>query len=69
MKNERCIGEFCIFVDYKSAYNTLNQKSLYDILKRKNILLPKEVDFLETLHDALYFEFDIWSYYLRKGVH
>ena len=48
-------GECCIFIDYKSAYNTVNRTRLYQILKTKNILLPEEVDFLKGIHDALYF--------------
>ena len=48
-------GDCCVFIDYKSAYNTVNRKRLYHILKTKKILLPEEVDFLEGMHDALYF--------------
>lgn len=31
-------GECCLFVDYKSAYNTVNRQRLYSIMKRKSIL-------------------------------
>ena len=62
-------GECCIFIDYKSAYNTINRKRLYNILKSNNILLPDEVDFLEGLHEALYFRCGGDRYYLQNGVH
>ena len=52
----RRAGECCVFIDYKSAYNTVNRQRLYGILKAKNILLPEEVDFLEGIHEALYFK-------------
>ena len=28
-------GDCCVFIDYKSAYNTVNRKRLYRILERK----------------------------------
>jgi hypothetical protein len=48
-------GECCVFIDYKSAYNTVNRHRLYRILKEKQILSNDEVDFLQGMHDALYF--------------
>jgi hypothetical protein len=63
-------GECCIFIDYKSAYNTVNRLRLYRILKEKNILSPPEVDFLQGMHDALYFSgAGGQRFYLRNGVH
>jgi hypothetical protein len=49
-------GECCVFIDYKSAYNTVNRKLLYQIMKRKKILSDEEIDFLECIHDAVYFK-------------
>jgi hypothetical protein len=37
-------SECCIFIDYKSAYNTINRSPLYRILKEKHILSNDEVD-------------------------
>ena len=48
-------GECCLFIDYKSAYNTVNRSRLYRILKDKNILTHDEVNFLQAMHDAVYF--------------
>jgi hypothetical protein len=48
-------GECCIFIDYKSAYNTINRKRLYAIMKRKKILPEADIDFLKCMHEALYF--------------
>ncbi len=43
-------------IDYKSGYNTINRERLYRILKDKNILTNDEVDFLQAMHDAVYFK-------------
>ena len=58
-----------IFIDFKSAYNTIIRKKIYDILKRKNILTDEETLFLELLHDKLYFENKDKKYYFPNGVH
>ncbi len=50
-------GECRLFLDYKSAYNTVNLKQLYSIMKRKKILIDDKVDFLEGLHDTLHFKY------------
>ena len=62
-------GECCIFIDYKSAYNTVNRQRLYRILKEKNVLNHNEVDFLQGLHDALHFRQGDRHFYLKNGVH
>ena len=62
-------GECCIFIDYKSAYNTINRERLYRILKTKCILVDDEVDFLRAMHDALYFKCNGKRYYIKNGVH
>ncbi len=62
-------GECCLFLDYKSAYNTVNRKQLCSIMKRKKILSDNEIDFLEGLHEALYFKCGSQRFYLKNGVH
>jgi hypothetical protein len=44
--NKRKQGECCLFIDYKSAYNTLNRDLLYRILKDNEILNNDKVDLL-----------------------
>lgn len=39
----------CIFIDYTSAYNSVNRKILFEILKKNEILPPNELDFLNYL--------------------
>jgi hypothetical protein len=66
MKRE---GGCCILVDYKSPYNTVNRKRLYGIMKRKHILADDEVDFLESLHQALYLRCGDKRFYFKNGVY
>jgi hypothetical protein len=37
--------------------------------KDKNILTNNEVDFLQTMHDAVYFRCDNKRYYLKNSVY
>jgi hypothetical protein len=46
----------CVFIDYKSAYNTVNRDLLYTVLVNKRILTADEARFLERLHYCLYFK-------------
>lgn len=45
-----------IFIDFKSAYNTIFRSILYQILKDKEILTNDEVDFLKHLQNMVFFE-------------
>jgi hypothetical protein len=38
-------------------------------MKRKKILSDNEIDFLEGLHEALYFKCGSQRFYLKNGVH
>ena len=49
-------GHLLIFIDFKSAYNTILRQKLYDRLLEKNILEKEEIQFLENLHKNLYFD-------------
>ena len=49
-------GLCCVFIDYKSAYNTVLRDVLYRALIAKNILNPQETEFLKLMHDCLYFQ-------------
>jgi predicted AAA+ superfamily ATPase len=55
-KSKRRDGLCCVFIDFRSAYNTIDRMRLYQMLLEKNILLLDEVRFLKSLHDRLYFE-------------
>jgi hypothetical protein len=63
------LGECCVMIDYKSDYNFINREWLYLILKDKNILTKDELDFLQEMHDAVYFKCGGKHYYLKNGVH
>jgi hypothetical protein len=43
-------GDCCLFIDYKSAYNSICRERLYRALIRKNILEQDEVNFLRAMH-------------------
>ena len=49
-------GLFLIFIDFKSAYNTILRHKLYERLLEKNILEKDEIIFIENLHKNLYFD-------------
>ena len=59
-----------MFIDYKSAYNTILRDKLYQtILIHKKILTADEANLLKGMHDCLYFEAGGERYYLKNGVH
>ena len=45
-----------LFIDYKSAYNTVVRDKLYDALIEKRVLTVNETLFLRSLHSRSYFE-------------
>jgi hypothetical protein len=60
-----------IFIDYKSAYNTVNSKILYVVdvrVKKKNILGDDELYFLECLHSHIHYECSNEKLFLNNGV-
>ena len=63
-------GRCAVFVDFKSAYNTVPRARLYQALLDRNILTAEEVQFLRCLHDALHFPTSSGQrVHLRNGVH
>ena len=61
---------YAVFIDFKSAYNTLIRQKIYQLLGDKNILLRDEVQFLKNLHNRVHFidEYDE-KYFFKNGVH
>ncbi len=57
------------FIDFKSAYNSVNREILYEILIKKNILPANEVIFLKEIHNSIYFRIDNQYFYFNNGVH
>ena len=45
-----------LFIDYKSAYNTVIREKLYDSLVEKRVLTVNETLFLKSLLSRSYFE-------------
>ena len=43
-----------LFVDLKSAYNTVDRKALFSFIREKEILNDSESVFLENLYDSIY---------------
>ncbi len=52
-----------IYIDLKSAYNTINRKTLFEIIKEQKILNVDETDFLEGLNNKIYFKTNTKNYY------
>ena len=61
-------GKCVLFIDFKSAYNTVDRDILWDIMSEKNILTANELQFLRYLHDKIYFVGNGERYYFKNGV-
>lgn len=57
-----------LFIDLRSAYNTVNRRLLFEIIREKDILNNEEADFLEKLYDSIYFSSSQGRHYLKNGV-
>ena len=58
-----------LFVDLKSAYNTVNRKTLFSFIKKEEIFNQSESVFLENLYDSIYLKTgDNRRHYFPKGV-
>lgn len=59
-----------LFIDLKSAYNTVNRQTLFRIIRDKQILPSNESLFLELLYNSIYFTSAGGKrHYLLNGVH
>ena len=58
-----------IYIDMKSAYNTINRQILCKIILKKNILSINETEFLEVMNNRLYFKANNKKYFFKNGVH
>lgn len=58
-----------IFIDFKSAYNTVNRDILFSYMDEKKILDTDELRFLMYLHNTVYFDLGTRKVQLEKGVH
>ncbi|KAM3146248.1 hypothetical protein pb186bvf_001593 [Paramecium bursaria] len=50
--------KICLFIDFRSAYNCVNRKKLFSILKSKKIFTFEELKFLKAFQNNLYFQFE-----------
>lgn len=57
-----------IFIDYKSAYNTIRRNLLYEILQNKQILEDVEIQCLKSLHSMLHYKSEGQRYWFSNGV-
>ncbi len=57
-----------LFIDFKSAYNTINREMLWELVDSKQIFDSNELNFLKTLHDKIYFKAKGQKYYFMNGV-
>ena len=49
LRRERKEKHIQVYIDFSSAYNTIDRRRLYTILKEKRILSDEEVNFLSFL--------------------
>ena len=60
---------YAIFIDFKSAYNTIIRQKVYNLLKEKNILTKEEINFMKCLHYKLHFkDEENNAYYFENGL-
>ena len=58
-----------LFVDLKSAYNTVNRKTLFSFIQKEEIFNQSESIFLENLYDSIYLKAgDNRRHFFPKGV-
>ena len=58
-----------LFVDLKSAYNTVNRKTLFSFIQKEEILNQSESVFLENLYHSIYLKRGYnGRHYFPKGV-
>ena len=58
-----------LFVDLKSAYNTVNRKTMFSFIQKEEILNQSESVFLENLYDSIYLKTGYnRRHYFPKGV-
>ena len=58
-----------LYIDLKSAYNTVNRNKLFDIMKKKKVLFNEEIEFLQLLNENIYFIANGKKHYFQNGVH
>ena len=62
-------NRIAIFIDLKSAYNTIDREILYEIIMEKQILQASEIEFLRKLHALVYFKYRGGKVHFKNGVH
>ena len=68
-KHKRASKMATLFVDLKSAYNTIDRELLFQIIREKQILTEDESKFLELLYNSIYIAAsDGTRHYLKNGV-
>ena len=64
-KHKMCV----FFIDLKSAYNTVDRKKLFNIIRAQNFLSLEESIFLEKLYNSIYYKSSSGTkHFLKNGV-
>ena len=61
-------GECTIFIDKKSAYNTINRDTLKRILEERKILQKDEIYFLFIIYDNMFYKVNEEKKYFERGL-
>jgi hypothetical protein len=57
-----------LFVDYKSAYNTIDREKLYEILRTRNIMKEEEKQFIKAMHSQVHYSLQGETHWFKNGV-
>ena len=63
-KEELCL----IFIDFKSAYNTILREKLWIYMKTLNLFSLDEIEFIKIMIDKLHFKCNNKTFYFKNGV-
>lgn len=58
-----------LFIDFSNAYNKVDRKLLYNILRKRNVLEEDEIKYLEALHERILIQCGEYQLYTQNGVH
>ena len=58
----------CVFIDFKSAYNTIKKTKLFEILRKLNFYEEQEIVFLQRLYENTFFQSGDKYIRIQEGV-
>lgn len=69
IQNAKSSDKLCIiFIDFKSAYNTVLREKLWEYLRTLSVFSLDEIEFIRLMMNKLYFKCQNKNYYFKNGV-